>query len=485
MAINKVTLGENTLIDLSGDTVSADKLAEGYTAHDKTGNPITGTMTAGGISINGRTETRYAHGNISAGDFVSSFPYSHSVDVEGEYNFGDKILLAGTHFKDDIYAFVFYQPTFSSSNKIPVMVQLYKMQGGVPVQAGTAYTFQIIHDFFVNLYGTTNSVSKRILIRDKCYKRIINTHGNCLVFCLNNILATLLVDESTLALQKKYEKISETDGSGANAGIARIKDNYYFYQNSDSYNDARRYRYLNAEQIIEINADGTATEGTLYTTGRYKDTFSWGCPPEFEPDGTIYTTNGVTYDGYRPVQHRYSGKAVLYVELSSRAIKLDKPLYKGERNFVKYMNGFYLNNKAYYYYSPSDNFYEDNTVITKEAYERKYREWAIKYDGYQGSYLEFNYNNTNTKPYRYTDKIDIDNKVIASYQNCAFALLDNASALFLCKAQSGDWNAQSTAYRYLGTSNDLSVRPYSGVVYGIAISNPENNYVQVKIPQEA
>ena len=44
MAINKVTLGENTLIDLSGDTVSADKLAEGYTAHDKAGNAIVGTM---------------------------------------------------------------------------------------------------------------------------------------------------------------------------------------------------------------------------------------------------------------------------------------------------------------------------------------------------------------------------------------------------------------------------------------------------------
>lgn len=127
MAINKVTLGENTLIDLSGDTVSADKLAEGYTAHDKTGNPITGTMTASGISINGRTETRYANGNISAGDFVSSLPYSHSVDVEGEYNFGDKVLIAGTHFKDDIYAFVFYQPFRSSSDKVPVTVQLYKM----------------------------------------------------------------------------------------------------------------------------------------------------------------------------------------------------------------------------------------------------------------------------------------------------------------------------------------------------------------------
>lgn len=484
MAINKVTLGENTLIDLSGDTVSADKLAEGYTAHDKTGNPITGTMTASGISINGRTETRYANGNISAGDFVSSIPYSHSVDVEGEYNFGDKVLIAGTHFKDDIYAFVFYQPFRSSSDKVPVTVQLYKMQGGVPVQAGAAYTFQIIRDFFVTLNGTTDFVGKDILIRDKCYKRIINTHGNCLMFCLNNVLATLLVDESTLALQKKYEKISETEDSRANAGIARIKDNYYFYQNSDSYNNARKYRYLNKEQIIEINEDGTATEGTLYTTGSYKDTFSWGCPPEFELyNSSLYTSNGVTYDGYNGVQYRTRG--ILCVELSSRAIKLDKHFYKSDRNFENYKNNFYLNKKEYYYYSPSNSFYENNTVITKEAYERKYREWAIKYDGYQGSYLEFNYNKISEKPYRYTDQIDVDNKVITSYQNCAFALLDNASALFLCKAQSGDWNAQSTAYRYLGTSNDLSVRPYSGVIYGIAISNPENNYVQVKIPQEA
>lgn len=484
MAINKVTLGENTLIDLSGDTVSADKLAEGYTAHDKTGNPITGTMTPSGISINGRTETRYANGNISAGDFVSSLPYSHSVDVEGEYNFGDKILIAGTHFKDDIYAFVFYQPFRSSSNKVPVTVQLYKMQGGVPVQAGTAYTFQIIRDFFVTLNGTTDFVGKDILIRDKCYKRIINTHGNCLMFCLNNILATLLVDESTLALQKKYEKISETNDSKANAGIARIKDNYYFYQNSEGYNDGRGYKYYNTEQIIEINEDGTATEGPLYTTGSYKDTFSWGCPPEFELyNSSMYASNGVIYDGYNGVQYR--SRSILCVELSSRAIKLDKHFYKSDRNFENYKNHFYLNKKEYYYYSPANQFYENNTVITKEAYERKYREWAIKYDGYQGSYLEFNYNKTSSTPYRYTDQIDVDNKVITSYQNCAFALLDNASALFLCKAQSGDWNAQSTAYRYLGTSNDLSVRPYSGVIYGIAISNPENNYVQVKIPQEA
>lgn len=47
MAVNKVVLGEDTLIDLTADTVSADKLSKGVTAHDMAGEPIVGTMEAG------------------------------------------------------------------------------------------------------------------------------------------------------------------------------------------------------------------------------------------------------------------------------------------------------------------------------------------------------------------------------------------------------------------------------------------------------
>ena len=43
--INKVIYGDKTLIDLTADTVSADKLEKGITAHDKTGAIITGTST--------------------------------------------------------------------------------------------------------------------------------------------------------------------------------------------------------------------------------------------------------------------------------------------------------------------------------------------------------------------------------------------------------------------------------------------------------
>ena len=43
--VNKVIYGGTTLIDISADTVTADKLAYGYKAHDKSGAQITGTNT--------------------------------------------------------------------------------------------------------------------------------------------------------------------------------------------------------------------------------------------------------------------------------------------------------------------------------------------------------------------------------------------------------------------------------------------------------
>lgn len=44
MAINKVVYGGNTLVDLTADTVAADKMISGYTAHDKSGTKVTGTL---------------------------------------------------------------------------------------------------------------------------------------------------------------------------------------------------------------------------------------------------------------------------------------------------------------------------------------------------------------------------------------------------------------------------------------------------------
>lgn len=50
MAVNKVEYGDETLIDLTEDTVTPETLLQGETAHDKTGAQITGTATGGSVN---------------------------------------------------------------------------------------------------------------------------------------------------------------------------------------------------------------------------------------------------------------------------------------------------------------------------------------------------------------------------------------------------------------------------------------------------
>lgn len=50
MAVNKIVINDEIKIDLTADTVSPSTLALGITAHDKSGNVITGTMESGGIN---------------------------------------------------------------------------------------------------------------------------------------------------------------------------------------------------------------------------------------------------------------------------------------------------------------------------------------------------------------------------------------------------------------------------------------------------
>lgn len=52
MAVNKVIYAGETLIDLTGVTVTPETLAEGATALDASGEPIVGTMTGGGVPDN-------------------------------------------------------------------------------------------------------------------------------------------------------------------------------------------------------------------------------------------------------------------------------------------------------------------------------------------------------------------------------------------------------------------------------------------------
>lgn len=66
MGVNKVIFGDETLIDLTGDTVTPDTLVKGATAHDASGEKITGTYE--GVDISAETADYTA--KLSAQDLL-------------------------------------------------------------------------------------------------------------------------------------------------------------------------------------------------------------------------------------------------------------------------------------------------------------------------------------------------------------------------------------------------------------------------------
>lgn len=80
MAINKVIYGGNTLIDLTGDTITAADILSGKTTHDKSGATITGTCTydsdtstdTASVAEILATKTAHARGTLLTGTMTNN-----------------------------------------------------------------------------------------------------------------------------------------------------------------------------------------------------------------------------------------------------------------------------------------------------------------------------------------------------------------------------------------------------------------------------
>lgn len=92
MAINKIIYGGETLIDLTSDTVTPEKLLKGASCHDKSGEVIQGTCdydsntsdaTATASEIL-NDETAYVAGNKIVGTMVNNGAFSKNITTKAE-----------------------------------------------------------------------------------------------------------------------------------------------------------------------------------------------------------------------------------------------------------------------------------------------------------------------------------------------------------------------------------------------------------------
>lgn len=94
MGYNKIIYGSTTLIDLTGDTVVADKLLTGYTAHGKDGELVDGTCTFDSDTSNAtavateilKGKTAYGKGKLLTGTMPNNGSVTGSITTKsGEY----------------------------------------------------------------------------------------------------------------------------------------------------------------------------------------------------------------------------------------------------------------------------------------------------------------------------------------------------------------------------------------------------------------
>ena len=127
MAINKIIVDGVTKIDLSQDTVTADKVLEGLTFHDATGSLCTGTM-------------KQSTGSADVGDITLYTKLAYTYD---EYVANSSIAGQATVYFEDgsqTTTDIFYMSVYSNGS-ICSVVDGYGYRNVTPPSDGKVYVF--------------------------------------------------------------------------------------------------------------------------------------------------------------------------------------------------------------------------------------------------------------------------------------------------------------------------------------------------------
>ena len=126
MAINKIVVDGVTKIDLSQDTVTADKVLEGLTFHDATGSLCTGTM-------------KQSSGSVGVGDITlyTKLAYTYDEYVANSSNAGQATVYfegGGSSYSDG-----FFYISVHSDGSIESMAHGYQYSSIIPPSGGKVY----------------------------------------------------------------------------------------------------------------------------------------------------------------------------------------------------------------------------------------------------------------------------------------------------------------------------------------------------------
>lgn len=490
MAVNKVVINDEIKIDLTSDTVSPDTLSKGITAHDKSGNVIVGQAVSGGISLGGQSSRKYCGSNqIKTGDFVSSYVFPSSNITSGEFNFPAARVMAACHYKDDIYIFAFYnyQSQSSVSSSLPfafkVLIQAMKLNGGSIVNAGPAYQ---IYDSVTHRisYPYKNGKSSVLYYIDNTfqYQSILQLHNNHIVFC-NGTLMVFNLDENTLAFGLNYS--ASTDMK-----YYHLRDNYYYYLYSSQKPTGALYYRLT--QILKINDDGSIEYGTQYREdGRYQSDVVSVTPScamhlvkSFDDGTELFCCWG----------KQGTNRAYIIADLNTLSVK-DSYIYYDEGYIANLYSCFSLNGDYYYKYNIkfykvtyTDSSTSKTESVTSDVFQSLAKEALIEYNGYLDSYFEnYIYTGSSTEDgYVGTRQVDKNGLVINDWKNQSFAIIDKKVLFRVESPDSDPWTTGAETYHYNGEGYDIGVLPYDSSIgiYGIAVSDSANEFVNIKTPKE-